>query len=90
MLKRTLTIAAVCFALGLSAQVRVQKVATKDQAVFTVQPTRIVVENSNANAATKAEFTAPAMQHVAGNSQKQTPRTNEVFGVEPRRTKPTK
>ena len=90
MLKRTLTIAAVCFALGLSAQLRVQKVASKDQAVFTVQPTRILIENSNANAPAKGEFTSPDLQHVAGNSPKQTPRTTEVFGVEPRRTKPTK
>lgn len=90
MLKRTLTIAAVFFALGLSAQVRVQKVASKDQAVFTVQPTRIIITGNDANAATKAEFTSPAVQHVAGNSPKQTPRTTEVFGVEPRRTKPTR
>ncbi len=55
-----------------------------------MQPTRILIENSNANTPAKGEFTSPDLQHVAGNSPKQTPRTTEVFGVEPRRTKPTK
>jgi hypothetical protein len=89
MLKRTLTIASVLLALGLNAQVRVQKVATKADAVFTVEPTRIMVENNN-TPTTKAAFTSPAMVHIAGNSTKQTPRSTEVFGIEPRRTKPTK
>lgn len=89
MLKHTITIAALFLTIGLSAQVRVQKVASKSQAVFTVQPTRIVVENSTPQPA-KATFTSPAATNIAGNAAKQTPRSTEVFGVEPRRTQPTK
>lgn len=86
MLKKTLTIAALLFALGASAQVSIDK----DKAVFTsAAPTRIMVTNTNQPVA-KGQFTNAAQQRVAGSSTKQTVRTTEVFGVEPRRTQPTR
>ncbi len=90
MLKKTLTLAAVLFALGAGAQVTQQTVATKDKAVFTSAAlTRITVASTSQPTA-KGQFNGAAQQHVAGNSTKQTPRPVEVFGVEPRRTQPTR
>ena len=89
MLKKALTVAAVVLAFSLNAQVNTKTVASKNEAVFTSpQPTRIMVASATP-AANKVSFTSPAMQHIAGNSAKQTPRTTEVFGVQPRRIYPT-
>lgn len=89
MLKKALTVAAVVLAFSLNAQVSTKTVASKNEAVFTSpQPTRIVVAQSTP-VASKASFTSPALQHIAGNSTKQTTRTTEVFGVQPRRIYPS-
>ena len=91
MLKNIVTIAALLFALGASAQVNEQTVATKDKAVFTsAAPTRIKVANTTTQPATKGQFTGAAQQRIGGNSTKQTARPTEVFGVEPRRTQPAR
>lgn len=87
MLKRTLTLAALLCAFGLSAQVKVQHVASKDQAVFGVEPTRIVVDNTTQPAA-RATFSGAELQHTPGNPTKQAQRPQITFGVEPRRIKP--